>query len=48
MTPVRSGETVVVAARDEDLDAAEKKDAHCLVVPEGALKTICPEEGAHG
>ena len=48
MTLVQSGETVVVAARDEELDAAERKDARCLAVPEGASQTICPEEVVHG
>ena len=47
MTLVQSGETVAVAARDEELDAAEKKDAHCLVVPEGAWQPICPAKVVH-
>ena len=48
MILLQSGETVAVAARDEELDAVEKKDAHCLAVPEGASQTICPEEVVPG
>ena len=48
MTLVQSDETVVVAARDEELDAERKKDAHFLAVPEGALQPTCPEEVVHG
>ena len=48
MTQVQSDGTVAVAARDEELDAERKKDAHCLAVPEEALQPICPEEVVHG
>ena len=48
MNLVQLGETVVVAARDEELDTAGKKDAHCLVVPEGGWQPICPAKVVHG